>query len=133
MVSVPVLLDGSYTVDVEDRHIVILVLGKHLLVFGFLSNMTELDQLEHFVGRQRSADELAGMRRTSQEDGRFLAAHNLRFGQRLVTEVAGILPLRLVVVIAKRIMQVFRIHDQVIVLKLDKCAVAWWRIQVQLD
>ena len=84
VLSGPVFLDRSNTIDVENRHIVELVLLEHLLVLWLFAHVTELDHLEHLVSSHRCADELASVGCTGQEDGRLLAAHNSGLSQRLM-------------------------------------------------
>lgn len=113
------ILDRSHTVDIEDWHVVVLVLLEHFLVPWLFPHVAEPNRLEHLERRQRGGDELTGMRSTSQEDGRLLSAHDLGVCQVLVAEVARVLLLRLVIV-AKSISDVFRrIHDKVIISQLD--------------
>ena len=129
VLSGPVFLDRSNTIDVENRHIVELVLLEHLLVLWLFAHVTELDHLEHLVSSHRCADELASVGCTSQEDGRFLAAHHSGLSQRLMAELSGVNFLRLVFVITKHTLS--RIHKQVIA--LDERAFTRGGIKVDLD
>ena len=128
VLSGPVFLDRSNTIDVENRHIVELVLLEHLLVLWLFAHVTELDHLEHLVSSHRCADELASVGCTSQEDGRFLAAHHSGLSQRLMAELSGVNFLRLVFVITKHTLS--RIHKQVIA--LDERAFTRGGIKVDL-
>ena len=128
VLSGPVFLDRSNTIDVENRHIVELVLLEHLLVLWLFAHVTELDHLEHLVSSHRCADELASVGCTGQEDGRLLAAHNSGLSQRLMAELSGVNFLRLVFVITKHTLS--RIHKQVIA--LDERAFTRGGIKVDL-
>ena len=128
VLSGPVFLDRSNTIDVENRHIVELVLLEHLLVLWLFTHVTELNHLEHLVSSHRCADELAGVGCTGQEDGWLLAAHHSGLSQRLMAELSGVNFLRLVFVITKHTLS--RIHKQVIA--LDERAFTRGGIKVDL-
>jgi hypothetical protein len=51
VVGGPVIFDRSHTIDIEDWHIVILVLLQHFLVPCFFPHVTEPNRLQHLKGR----------------------------------------------------------------------------------
>ena len=77
MLLIPVLFDLVSTVNVEDRHVVVLVILQEIDLLLFVLDLAVLEQFEHLIDAKGGADELTQMHLRRNEDGRLLIRSTL--------------------------------------------------------